>query len=60
MEFRDNRRKLKMFRVQDKSIFIFVAIVPVVMDAIFKYWIFKGLNRENPAAAATLRSMDRH
>lgn len=46
--------------MQDGPIYIFVAIVPVVMDAIFKYWIFKGLNGQNPAAAATLRSMDRH
>lgn len=46
--------------VQDQPIYIFVAIVPVVMDAIFKYWIFKGLNRQNPAAAVTLKSMDRH
>jgi hypothetical protein len=50
----------RAFCFQDAPIYIFVAIVPVTMDAIFKYWIFKGLNRQNPAAAATLRSMDRH
>ncbi len=45
---------------QEAPIYIFVAIVPVVMDAFFKLWIFKGLNRENPAAAVTLKQMDRH
>ena len=46
--------------VQEGPIYTFVAIVPVTMDALFKYWIFKGLNRKNPAAAVTLKSMDRH
>jgi hypothetical protein len=46
--------------LQEAPIYIFVAIVPVVMDAFFKLWIFKGLNRENPAAAVTLKQMDRH
>ena len=45
---------------QEAPIYIFVAIVPVTMDAYFKLWIFKGLNRKNPAAAVTLKSMDRH
>ena len=39
----------------ESSIYLFVAIVPVTMDALFKYWIFKGLNRQSPAAAVTLR-----
>ncbi|KAK9917370.1 hypothetical protein WJX75_003623 [Coccomyxa subellipsoidea] len=46
--------------VEEAPIYIFVAIVPVTMDAFFKLWIFQGLNRSNPAAAVTLRSMDRH
>ena len=46
--------------LQEPPIYIFVAIVPVTMDALFKYWIFKGLNKQNPAAAVTLRNMDRH
>jgi len=37
-----------------------VAIVPVTMDAFFKLWIFRGLNRQNPASAVTLKNMDRH
>ena len=43
-------------QVGESSIYLFVAIVPVTMDALFKYWIFKGLNRQSPAAAVTLRS----
>ncbi|KAL3131288.1 hypothetical protein ABBQ38_000581 [Trebouxia sp. C0009 RCD-2024] len=46
--------------VEEAPIYTFVAIVPVTMDALFKYWIFKGLNRKNPAAAVTLKNMDRH
>ncbi|CAK0741175.1 hypothetical protein CVIRNUC_001305 [Coccomyxa viridis] len=46
--------------VEEAPIYIFVAIVPVTMDAYFKLWIFRGLNRKNPAAAVTLKSMDRH
>ena len=46
--------------MQPEPIYIFVAVVPVTMDAVFKYWIFRGLNRQNPAAAATLKTMDRH
>ena len=46
--------------VQEGPIYSFVAVVPVTMDALFKYWIFKGLNRKNPAAAVTLKNMDRH
>lgn len=45
---------------EEAPIYTFVAIVPVTLDAIFKYWIFKGLNRKNPAAAVTLKNMDRH
>jgi len=39
---------------------LFVATIPVILDSFFKYWIFVGLNRRDPAAAVTLRSMDRH
>ncbi|KAK9808357.1 hypothetical protein WJX73_005703 [Symbiochloris irregularis] len=48
------------YDVDNGPIFVFVAIVPVTLDAMFKYWIFKGLNRQSPAAAVTLRNMDRH
>ena len=39
---------------------IFVATVPVLLDSLFKYWIFVELNKVDPAAAVTLRQMDRH
>jgi hypothetical protein len=39
---------------------LFVATVPVLMDAWLKYWVFVGLNKVDPAAAVTLRQMDRH
>lgn len=39
---------------------LFVATIPVILDSIFKYWIFVGLNRKDPAATVTLKSMDRH
>ena len=32
---------------QEDSSHIFVAIVPVVLDSFFKYWIFVGLNRQD-------------
>lgn len=46
--------------LQEDSIQIFVSIVPVCLDSYFKYWIFVGLNKQDPAAAVTLRNMDRH
>ncbi|KAL6777324.1 CEM1 [Auxenochlorella protothecoides x Auxenochlorella symbiontica] len=48
------------FHPSEDSIQIFVSIVPVCLDSYFKYWIFVGLNKQDPAAAVTLRNMDRH
>lgn len=45
---------------EKEFIFLFVAIVPVVLDSLFKVWIFLGLNKQDPAAAVTLRQLDRH
>ncbi|PRW20451.1 Chloroplast envelope membrane [Chlorella sorokiniana] len=45
---------------EDELIHIFVATVPVLLDSLFKVWIFVGLNKADPAAAVTLRQMDRH
>ncbi|GMH32934.1 hypothetical protein BSKO_00768 [Bryopsis sp. KO-2023] len=45
---------------EESAIYIFVATVPVLLDTCFKYWIFEGLNRKSPAAAVTLKTMDRH
>ncbi|MDW8202544.1 MAG: proton extrusion protein PcxA, partial [Cyanobacteriota bacterium SKYGB_h_bin112] len=39
-------------------IFIFIATFPVILDTIFKYWIFRYLNRISPSAVATYRTMN--
>jgi hypothetical protein len=39
-------------------IFLFIATVPVMMDATFKYWIFNYLTRESPSAVAVYRTMN--
>lgn len=39
-------------------IFLFIATFPVILDTIFKYWIFRYLNRISPSAVATYRSMN--
>ncbi len=44
----------------ERGVAIFIATVPVVADAFFKLWIFKGLNRANPSTAVTLKEMDKH
>ncbi|QDZ39038.1 proton extrusion protein PcxA [Euhalothece natronophila Z-M001] len=38
--------------------FIFIATFPVILDTIFKYWIFRYLNRISPSAVATYRNMN--
>jgi hypothetical protein len=39
-------------------IFIFIATFPVLLDTIFKYWIFRYLNRVSPSAVATYKTMN--
>lgn len=39
-------------------IFLFIATFPVILDTIFKYWIFRYLNRISPSAVATYRTMN--
>lgn len=41
-----------------KSIFLFIATFPVILNTIFKYWIFRYLSRLSPSALATLKEMD--
>jgi hypothetical protein len=45
---------------QTDGLHLFVATIPVLLDSLFKYWIFVELNKIDPAAAVTLRNMDRH
>lgn len=39
-------------------IFLFIATFPVILDTVFKYWIFRFLNRISPSAVATYRTMN--
>lgn len=39
-------------------IFLFIATFPVILDTIFKYWIFRYLNKISPSAVATYRNMN--
>jgi hypothetical protein len=40
------------------AIFLFIATVPVMMDATFKYLIFNYLTRKSPSAVAVYRTMN--
>lgn len=37
---------------------MFIATFPVMLDTVFKYWIFRYLNQLSPSAVATYRSMN--
>ncbi len=37
---------------------LFIATFPVILDTIFKYWIFRYLNRVSPSAVATYKEMN--
>lgn len=39
-------------------IFLFIATFPVILDTVFKYWIFRYLSRISPSAEATYREMN--
>jgi hypothetical protein len=40
------------------GIFLFIATFPVVLDTIFKYWVFRYLSRISPSALATYKEMN--
>ena len=40
------------------AINIFIATFPVILDTIFKYWVFRYLSRISPSAVATLKDMN--
>ncbi|KAG0579558.1 hypothetical protein KC19_4G106600 [Ceratodon purpureus] len=46
--------------VSQAAIYIFVAIVPVTIDACFKLWVFRFFRTLSPSASATFREMQRH
>ena len=37
---------------------IFIATFPVILDTIFKYWVFRYLSRLSPSALATFKEMN--
>lgn len=39
-------------------IYLFIATFPVILDTVFKYWIFRYLNRSSPSAVATYKNMN--
>jgi CemA family len=43
---------------EQKFIDLFIATFPVILATIFKYWIFRYLNRVSPSSVATLRNMN--
>lgn len=45
------------FPHNENFIFLFVATLPVLLDTVFKYWIFRYLNKISPSTVATYHSM---
>lgn len=45
------------FEAEEEALVIFVGVVPVVIDVLFKYWIFIGLNRISPGAVVTIKQV---
>ena len=43
---------------KENFIMLFIATFPVVLATIFKYWIFRYLNRVSPSSVATLHNMN--
>lgn len=43
---------------EQKFIDLFIATFPVILATIFKYWIFRYLNRVSPSSVTTLRGMN--
>lgn len=45
------------FPHDENFIFLFVATLPVLLDTVFKYWIFRYLNKISPSTVATYHAM---
>ena len=43
---------------RENFIMLFIATFPVVLATVFKYWIFRYLNRVSPSSVATLHNMN--
>lgn len=46
------------FPANREFIFLFIATFPVILDTVFKYWIFRYLNRISPSSVATYKNMN--
>ncbi len=46
--------------LDEAPVVIFVGVVPVAIDVLFKYWIFVGLNKISPSAVVAIKAIDRH
>ena len=46
------------FPARENFLLLFIATFPVILATIFKYWIFRYLNRVSPSSVATLRGMN--
>lgn len=45
------------FQTHQNFIFFFISTFPVLLDTIFKYWIFRYLNKISPSTVATYQAM---
>lgn len=46
--------------VEEQNIVVFIGLIPIAIDVLFKYWIFIGLNKISPGAVVTIKQIDRH
>lgn len=51
---------LKYFGLPENRnfIYLYISTVPVILDTVFKYWIFRYLNRISPSAVASYHNMN--
>nr|QUV75704.1 chloroplast envelope membrane protein [Caulerpa lentillifera] len=45
------------FQINQNFIYFFISTFPVFLDTIFKYWIFRYLNKISPSTVATYQAM---
>lgn len=45
------------FSEREEFTFLFISTFPVLLDTVFKYWIFRYLNKISPSTVATYQSM---
>lgn len=45
------------FQIHPNFVYFFISTFPVMLDTIFKYWIFRYLNKISPSTVATYQAM---